>query len=64
MKTFLGYVTNKIVQAIPRSKKVGPTIKSVKPNLKKTVQQTKSDEYVKRIRELEGAEKKLNPVKK
>ena len=29
--------------------KVGPTIKSVKPNLKKTVAQTKSDEYVKRI---------------
>ena len=44
--------------------KVSPTIKSVKPNLKKTVQQTKSDEYVKRIRELEGAEKKLNLVKR
>ena len=63
MKTFLGYVTNKIVQAIPRSKKVGPTIKSVKPNLKKTVSQTKSDEYVKRIRELEGAEKKIKSGK-
>ena len=63
MKRFLGYISNKIVQSIPRSKKVGPTIKSVKPNLKKTVQQTKSDEYVKRIRELEGAEKKIKSGK-
>ena len=55
MKSFLGYIANKIVQSTPRSKKVGPTIKSVKPNLKKTVSQTKSDEYVKRIRELESA---------
>ena len=63
MKRFLGYIANKIVQSTPRSKKVGPTIKSVKPNLKKTVQQTKSDEYVKRIRELEGAEKKIKSGK-
>ena len=63
MKSFLGYIAYKIVQSTPRSKKVGPTIKSVKPNLKKTVQQTKSDEYVKRIRELEGAEKKIKSGK-
>ena len=63
MKSFVGYIANKIVQSTPRSKKVGPTIKSVKPNLKKTVQQTKSDEYVKRIRELEGAEKKIKSGK-
>ena len=63
MKRFLGYIANKIVQSTPRSKKVGPTIKSVKPNLKKTVSQTKSDEYVKRIRELEGAEKKIKSGK-
>jgi len=43
--------------------KVGPTIKSVKPNLKKTVAQTKSDEYVKRIRELDSAEKKIKSGK-
>jgi len=53
----------KIIQSTPRSQKVGPTIKSVKPNLKKTVSQTKSDEYVKRIRELEGAEKKIKSGK-
>ena len=39
--------------------KVGPTIKSVKPNLKKTVAQTKSDEYHKRIKSLDSAEKKI-----
>ena len=63
MKSFLGYIANKIVQSTPRSKKVGPTIKSVKPNLTKTVKQTKSDEYVKRIKELEGAEKKIKSGK-
>ena len=63
MKNFLGYIANKIVQSTPRSKKVGPTIKSVKTNLTKTVKQTKSDEYVKRIKELEGAEKKIKSGK-
>ena len=63
MKSFLGYIANKIVQSTPRSQKVGPTIKSVKPNLKKTVKQTKSDEYVKRIRALEDAEKKIKSGK-
>ena len=53
----------KLIQSTPRSQKVGPTIKSVKPNLKKTVKETKSDEYVKRIRELEGAEKKIKSGK-
>ena len=43
--------------------KVSPTISSVKPNLTKTVKQTKSDEYVKRIRALEGAEKKIKSGK-
>ena len=43
--------------------KVSPTIKSVKPNLTKTVKQTKSDEYSKRIRALSGAQKKLQTGK-
>ena len=65
MKTFLGYVTNKIVQAIPRKKKISPDIKSVKPtkDIAGSVKRTKSDEYVKRIRELEGAEKKIKSGK-
>jgi phosphopantetheine adenylyltransferase len=63
MKRFLGYIANKIVQSTPRKKKVSPTIKSVKPNLTKTVKQTKSDEYVKRIRKLEDAQKKIKSGK-
>ena len=59
MKQFLGYIIKKAIGP----GKVSPTIKSVKPNLKKTVKQTKSDEYVKRIRELEGAEKKIKSGK-
>ena len=65
MKSFLGYIANKIVQSTPRSKKVGPTIKSVKPtkDIAGSVKRTKSDEYVKRIRILEGAEKKIKSGK-
>ena len=65
MKKFLGYISNKIVQSIPRSKKVSPDIKSVKPtkDVAGSVKRTKSDEYVKRIRELEGAEKKIKSGK-
>ena len=59
MKSFVGYIIKKAMG----KGKVSPTIKSVKPNLKKTVQQTKSDEYVKRIRELESAEKKIKSGK-
>ena len=39
--------------------KVSPTIKSVRPNLKKSVKDTKSDEYHKRIKSLSGSEKKI-----
>ena len=65
MKTFLGYVTNKIVQAIPRKKKVSPDIKFVKPtkDIAGSVKRTKSDEYIKRINILEGAEKKIKTGK-
>jgi hypothetical protein len=59
MKQFVGYLIKKTIG----KGKVSPTIKSVKPNLKKTVKQTKSDEYVKRIRELGGAEKKIKSGK-
>ena len=60
MKKFLGYISNKIVQSIPRSKKVSPDITFVKPttDISGSVKRAKSDEYIKRIRTLEGAEKK------
>ena len=63
MKNFVGYIANKIVQSIPKSEKVSPTIKSVKPNLKKTVAETKSDEFIKRINLLDKAESKLKTGK-
>ena len=54
-----------IVKKIPRKKKVSPDIKSVKPtkDVKGSVKRTKSDEYVKRITTLEGAEKKVKTGK-
>ena len=65
MKRFLGYIANKIVQSTPRSKKVSPDIKSIKPtkDIAGSVKRTKSDEYIKRIRILEGAEKKIKTGK-
>ena len=55
MKQFLGYIIKKAVG----KGKVSPTIKSVKPNLKKTVAETKSDEYRKRYTALDKAEGKI-----
>ena len=43
-----------IIKAIPRSKKVSPDIKSVKPtklSVKESLKKTKSDEYYKRIKQ-------------
>ena len=31
MKSFVGHIINKVIKATPRSKKVAPTIKSIKP---------------------------------
>ena len=44
--------------------KVSPTIKSVKPNLKKTVKQTKTDEYRKRYTALDDSAAKIKKGKK
>ena len=43
--------------------KVSPTIKSVKPNLTKTVKQTKTDEYRKRYTALDKSEGKIKTGK-
>ena len=63
MKNFLGYIANKIVQSTPRSKKVGPTIKSVKTNLKKTVKEIKGERFTKNIKALDKAQGKLKTGK-
>ena len=44
--------------------KVSPTISSVKPNLKKTIQQSRSDEYSKRSKKLRDAKEKVEKGKK
>ena len=66
MKQFLGYIIKKAVG----KGKVSPTIKSVKPSptvMKKgaqaSVDKVKSDEYIKRIRQLDKAEGKIKSGK-
>ena len=57
-------VGKKVIKKVfGKKSKVSPDIKSVKPNLKKTVAETKSDVYVKRIKELDSAEKKIKSGK-
>ena len=55
-----------IIKLLPRSKKVSPTIKSVKPtkDLKGSVERGKSEEYLRRIRKLDKAEEKVSKGKK
>jgi len=44
--------------------KVSPTITKVKPNLKKTVKESRSDEYSKRVKKLRAAQEKVETGKK
>ena len=55
MKQYLGYIIKKAVG----KGKVSPTIKSVKPNLTKSVKQTKGERFTKNIKALDRAEGKL-----
>ena len=66
MKKFVGYIIDKAVRAAPRSKKVSPDIKSVKPtkDLKGSVERTKSKEFIKRIKKLDKAQDKIKEGKK
>ena len=63
MKSFVGYVIDKVVKSIPRKKKVSPDIKSVNPNLEKTAKESRSDEYRKRYQALDKAEDKVKSGK-
>ena len=66
MKSFVGYISNKIVKAIPRSKKVAPTIKSVKPtkDIKGSVKRVYRDEESKRIDKTVASKEKMKAGKK
>jgi hypothetical protein len=59
MKQFVGYLIKKAVG----KGQVSPTIKSVKPNLKKTVKETKGERFTKNIKALNKAEGKLKTGK-
>ena len=66
MKRFVGYIANKIVKSMPRSKKVSPDIKSVGPTklpVSKSIEKAKSDEFRKRYTALDKAEGKLKTGK-
>ena len=66
MKRFVGYVIDKAIKAIPRKKKVSPTIKSVKPtkDIKGSIKRTKRDAFSKNVDDLMKAEKKVREGKK
>ena len=66
MKRFVGYIIDKAVKALPRKKKVSPTIKSVKPtkDIKGSVERTKTNVFSKNIKDLDKAEKKIKEGKK
>ena len=66
MKRFVGYIANKIVKSMPRSKKVSPDIKSVKPtkDIKGSVERVKTEEFRKRYKAVDKAEDKMKTGKK
>jgi hypothetical protein len=66
MKRFVGYVIDKAIKALPRKKKVSPTIKSVKPtkDVKGSIKRTKRDAFSKNIDDLDKAQKKIREGKK
>ena len=66
MKSFVGYIANKIVKAIPKSQKVAPTIKSVKPtkDIKGSVKRVYRQEESKRIDKTIASKKKMETGKK
>ena len=66
MKRFLGYLIDKGVKSLPRSKKVSPDIKSVEPtkDIKGSVDRVKTDEFRKRYKAIDKAEGKMKTGKK
>ena len=66
-KYYLGKLLTKAIKAIPRSKKVSPTIKSVPPtklSVEESLKKTRGDEYIKRIRKLDEGRDKVEKGRK
>ena len=66
MKKFVGYLIDKGIKSLPRSKKVSPDIKSVKPtkDIKGSVDRVKTGEFRKRYKAVDKAEDKMKTGKK
>jgi len=66
MKNFVGHIINKVVKSTPRSQKVSPTIKSVKPtkDISGSVKRVYRDEYSKRIDATNKSKSKIDQGKK
>ena len=66
MKRFVGYIVDKGIKALPRSKKVSPTIKSVKPtkDISGSVERVKRREYSKRADTVRASKDKMDTGKK
>jgi len=66
MKNFVGHILNKVVKSTPRSQKVSPTIKSVKPtkDISGSVKRVYRDEYTKRIDSTNKSKGKIDQGKK
>ena len=63
----LGRFVTTAVKSIPRSKKVSPTIKFVRPtklSVPESLKKTRGDEYIKRVRKLGEGKKKVEEGKK
>ena len=66
MKNFVGHIINKVVKSTPRSKKVSPTIKSIKPtkDIAGSAKRVYRDEYSKRIDATNKSKSKIDTGKK
>ena len=66
MKNFVGHILNKVFKSTPRSQKVSPTIKSVKPtkDISGSVKRVYRDEYTKRIDSTNKSKGKIDQGKK
>jgi len=66
MKSFVGHIINKVVKSTPRSKKVSPTIKSVKPtkDISGSVKRVTQNVTSKRIGDVNKVRDKMKTGKK
>ena len=65
MKSFVGHIINKVIKSTPRSKKVAPTIKSIKPtkDISGSVKRVTRDVTSKRIDDVSKVRNKMKTGK-